>query len=111
MNFEMVGLGREIGIGGSVYREGIIEEVEVIEIDGKNLVFGIIGLEVEGYKGVDGVLEERLEYVVGGWGIKLFGKVVSDCSGRGGIVVDENRRVEEGREEGDGMNGGMLGKG
>ena len=101
---------QSIGIGGSLYAHRIIQEVKLIKIHRKNFLFGIIALQLYGYHPLDGLLEQTLHYIVGAWRIKLFGKLLADCTATAGILLHQNTTLHHGTEQRDGINPRMFGK-
>ena len=69
-----------------------------------------VAFQLHGYNPLDGLLEQTFHYVVGAWRIKLFGKLLADCTATAGILLHQNTTLHHGTEQRDGINPRMFGK-
>ena len=84
LGLEVARLFAEIYVCRCFNSDGIVEEVETVEIHVDDLVFGVEPLELHGDHPFDRFLDCALEDV-GRWlGIELFCKLLGDCRGTSG---------------------------
>ena len=62
---EVAGLAAEVGVGGGFDADGVVEEVELVEVHGEDFFLGVVAFELDGDDPFDGFLEESFHDVVG----------------------------------------------
>jgi len=107
---QVLRLATEVSVGGSLYADRIIQEVELIEIHRKNLLFGVIAFQLYGDNPFDGFLEQTFHYVIGARRIQLLGKLLADGTSSAGVLLHQDATLHHSAEQGNGIDARMFGK-
>ena len=101
LNIKVARLLIKIGIGRSLYTYSVMQEVEIVEIQSYNLLFGVVALELHGDNPLYRFLQRTLHGALGGFGIELLGKLLRDGRTATGRSLTEQTALDDGSAQSD----------
>ncbi len=97
---QVFGLFVEVSVGSGLDAHRIVQEVEVVEIEGDDLLFGVIALQLDGYHPLYGFLKEALHGAAGCLAIQLLRQLLGDGGASSGIGLSHESSLHDGSAQG-----------
>ena len=97
---QVFGLFVEVSVGCGLDAHRIVQEVEVVEIEGDDLLLGVIALQLDGYHPLYGFLEEALHGAAGCLAIQLLRQLLGDGGASSGIGLSHDSSLHDGSAQG-----------
>ena len=97
---QVFGLFVEVSVGSGLDAHRIVQEVEVVEIEGDDLLLGVIALQLDGYHPLYGFLEEALHGAAGCLAIQLLRQLLGDGGASSGIGLSHESSLHDGSAQG-----------
>ena len=98
----------KIGISRRLDTHGIMQEIEVVEIEGDNLLLGIVSLQPDGNHPLYRFLQQSLQRTPCLLGIELLGKLLGDGTATAGIGLSQDSTLDDGTSQGTVVDTRML---
>ena len=89
-------LFREIDVGGSLDAHGVMEEVEIIEIQGDDFLLGVVTLQLHCDDPLDRLLQHALRSGVGHVGVELLGQLLRDGRATASVLLSQDATLDDG---------------
>ena len=89
----------KIGIGSRLDTNGIVQEIEVIEIKSQNLLFGIIAFQLHRNHPLYRFLQQAFHRTVRLFRIELLGKLLRDSTSTTRISLSQNTTLDDGTSQ------------
>ena len=110
LNLQVFRLATEVGEGGSLDADRVVQEVELVEVHREDFLFGVVVFQLYGNHPFDGLLEQTLHHVARTGRIELLGELLGDGASATGILLHQDAALHHGTEQGDGVDARMLDK-
>ena len=98
----------EVDVGGCFNAHGIVEEIEIVEIEREYFLLGIMSFKFHGDDPLDGFLHESLHGGLGLFGVELLGELLGDGTAAACLLVAEHAALHHGTHKGAGVDAGVL---
>ena len=97
---EVDGFLVEVGVRGGLDAYRVVEEVEVVEVEGDDFLLGVVALELDGDDPLDGLLEQSLGRAACCLGVELLGELLGDGRSAARAFLSEQSALDDGASEG-----------
>ncbi len=105
---EVFGRFAEIGLGCCLDADGVMQEVEVVQIEVDDFLFGVATFQLDGYHPFNGFLEQALRSAVCGFRIELLGQLLSDGGATAGAGLPQDAALDNGASQCDKVDARMV---
>ena len=89
----------EVGLGRCSDADGIVQEVEVVEVHAHDFLFRVEAFQLEGNDPLDGLLQESLSRGGCLFGVELLGQLLSDGAAAAGALLLEHSSLDDGSQQ------------
>ena len=100
----------EISVGRGLDTNGIVQEVELVEIHGQDFLFRVISFKLDGNHPFDRLLHQSFHYTSRLFGIELLGQLLGNGTPPTCILLHEDTTLHDRAHQSLGINARMIGK-